>query len=75
MELEREHKQKPADNISQETRKKKAEINEIYADKIWKKMMFTKQRYYERLQIQNAADKKKTIFIVGILRTKQYVLN
>lgn len=45
--LEQEHKERPNDQIYQEIRKKKAEINDIYSADIQKKLLFTKQRYYE----------------------------
>lgn len=45
--VEQEHKERPNDKIYQEIRKKKAEINDIYSADIQKKLLFTKQRYYE----------------------------
>lgn len=46
-ELEKSHKQTPDENILQEIKKTKAEINVIYSEEIQKKMLFTKQKYYE----------------------------
>lgn len=45
--LEQENKQKPNKNITQEIKKKKAEINLVYSEEIQKKILFAKQRYYE----------------------------
>lgn len=45
--LEQEHKERPNDKTYQEIRKKTAEINDIYSADIQKKLLFTKQRYYE----------------------------
>lgn len=45
--LEKAHKQNPDENILQEIKKKRAEIDTIYSEEIQKNMLFTKQKYYE----------------------------